>query len=195
MASPPVHRKRVQHSDEPGQFHELTFSCYKCLPLLTDDRWCSILTESIDRAMQRHRYSLIAFVYMPEHVHLLVFPRDSASPVHQLLNAIKRPFSYRVKRFLTEIRSPLLQQLTVRQRPDVETFRFWQEGPGYDRNLVTLETAWAAAEYIHLNPVRRGLVESELDWPWSSARHYSGATGERNRGLPLIVRLGEMSLT
>jgi putative transposase len=31
--------------------------------------------------------------------------------------------------------------------------------------------------YIHLNPVRRGLVEKPEDWPWSSYRHYS--TGEQ----------------
>jgi hypothetical protein len=28
--------------------------------------------------------------------------------------------------------------------------------------------------YIHNNPVKRGLVEDPLDWPWSSARWYAG---------------------
>jgi hypothetical protein len=28
--------------------------------------------------------------------------------------------------------------------------------------------------YIHQNPVRRGLVESAVDWVWSSARFYAG---------------------
>ena len=32
-------------------------------------------------------------------------------------------------------------------------------------------------DYIHLNPVRRGLVAAPDDWTWSSARHY--ATGEQ----------------
>jgi hypothetical protein len=30
-------------------------------------------------------------------------------------------------------------------------------------------------EYIHLNPVRAGLVERAEDWPWSSVRDYSGS--------------------
>ncbi len=30
-------------------------------------------------------------------------------------------------------------------------------------------------DYIHNNPVRRGLVARPEDWPWSSFRHY--ATG------------------
>jgi putative transposase len=172
MERSPLYRKKVRHFNEPNQFHELTFSCYKRLPLLTNNAWRFMLTDSIDRAMQRHGYLLTAFVYMPEHVHLLIFPQDTPSPIDHLLKAIKRPFSYRIKPLLTESGSPLLRQLTVPQRPGVTVFRFWQEGPGYDRNLISLETASDATKYIHLNPVRRGIVESELDWRWSSARHY-----------------------
>ncbi len=29
-------------------------------------------------------------------------------------------------------------------------------------------------EYIHFNPVKRGLVERGADWKWSSARDYAG---------------------
>jgi hypothetical protein len=29
-------------------------------------------------------------------------------------------------------------------------------------------------EYIHNNPVRRGLAGQPTDWPWSSARFYAG---------------------
>jgi hypothetical protein len=31
-----------------------------------------------------------------------------------------------------------------------------------------------AIDYIHANPVRRGLVEKAEDWEWSSARWYAG---------------------
>jgi hypothetical protein len=58
MELQPVYRKKVQHFNEPNQLHELTFSCYKRLPLLTNDAWRLMFTDSIDRAMQRHRYRL-----------------------------------------------------------------------------------------------------------------------------------------
>jgi putative transposase len=32
-------------------------------------------------------------------------------------------------------------------------------------------------DYIHMNPVRRGLVERPEDWPWSSARDWLGLPG------------------
>ena len=53
-----------------------------------------------------------------------------------------------------EITSGLLDQLTVQERPGKFCFRFWQEGPGYDRNLNTPASIELALDYIHRNPVR-----------------------------------------
>ena len=58
------HRKRVRHYEEPGSFHELTFSCYRGMPLLTNNRWQGMLSESITRALASHAFRLVAFVYM-----------------------------------------------------------------------------------------------------------------------------------
>jgi putative transposase len=182
-------RKLVRHYHDPSHCHELTFSCYHRLPLLTDDAWRSLLSEAIDRAGQRHGYHLAAFVYMPEHVHLLFYPGSRASEIDRLLKAIKRPCSFRIKRLLQETNTRLLQRLTIRQRPGVDTFRFWQEGPGYDRNLAAPDIVLAAIDYIHLNPVRRGLVERAIDWQWSSARWYEGQSYYRHFRLPRVERL------
>ena len=56
------HRKTVKHYDEPGYAHELTFSCYHRMPLLTDDRRRRLLSQSIDRAIEKQGFNLIAFV-------------------------------------------------------------------------------------------------------------------------------------
>ena len=45
-------------------------------------------------------------------------------------------------------------------------------GPGCDRNLFTPRAILASLDYIHDNPVKRGLCERVIDWPWSSARYY-----------------------
>ncbi len=158
------HRKRVRHFNDPGHLHELTFSCYRRLPLLTNDDWRGELSRSVDRAMAGQGYRLVAFVYMPEHVHLIVYPLAEAKGIDRLLRAIKRPYSYRVKQRLIASGADLLRRLTIRQRPGVETFRYWQEGPGYDRNLTEAKTVLSAIDYVHLNPVRRGLCTTATDW-------------------------------
>jgi putative transposase len=157
--------------------------------LLTNDRWRSLLSEAIDRAITRHTYHLAAFVFMPEHVHLLVYPGATASKIDALLKAIKRPFSFRIKKLLTEENSSLLGRLTIQQRPGVRTFRFWQEGPGYDRNLDRVDTVLAAIDYIDRNPVRRGLVARAVDWQWSSARWYESLPYDSSVRIPKLTRL------
>jgi len=164
-----ANRKTVKRRHEHGDFHELTFSCYRRLPLLTNEEWRQLLAESLDRATQGHSCRLVAYVFMPEHVHILVQPTTNGFRVDLLLKAMKAPFSARIKRRLEDAASPLRERLTVRERPGVDRFRFWQEGGGYDRTLRSVE---AAIAYIHENPVHRRLCERPTDWWWSSARHY-----------------------
>jgi prepilin-type processing-associated H-X9-DG protein len=52
--------------------------------------------------------------------------------------------------------------------------RFWQPGGGYDRNITSSAVLRAVIDYLHANPVRRGLVARAEDWEWSSARWYAG---------------------
>ena len=183
------HRKQVKHFDEPGDCHELTFSCYQRMHLLSNDCWREMLSRSIDRATEGHNFLLIAFVYMPEHVHLLVYPQRLPSKIEGLLQAVKRPFSYRIKQILLAATSPLLDRLTVQERPGKLAFRFWQEGPGYDRNLATPGAVQAAIDYIHLNPVRRGLVSDPMEWRWSSRRFYASGGNVNDPALPRIFSL------
>jgi putative transposase len=186
------HRKRVKHFDLPGHYHELTFSCYRRLPLLTNDSWREQLARAIDSAGDRHSWQLAAVVFMPEHVHLLVHPGESASKIAEFLFAIKRPYSYRIKQLLTANRSPLLKRLTISQRPGVSTFRDWQEGPGYDRNLTTQRAMLAAINYLHANPVRRGSCLRAIDWRWSSAR-WSSARWYESEGREIDAPLPRLT--
>ena len=183
------HRKRVRHYHELGDAHELTFSCFHRWPLLTNDTWRAMLAESIDRATENHHYRLTAFVFMPEHVHFLIHPLPEAGKIDALLKAIKRPFSYRVKQLLLQSRSRLLARLTIRQRPGLTTFRFWQEGPGYDRNIMKASTILSSIDYLHNNPIRRGLVKTAIDWKWSSARFYLIDPPQQYPNLPQVHSL------
>ena len=184
------HRKKVQHRHEPGDFHELTFSCYLRQPLLIRDDWRTLFCRSLERAIDNHGYQLIAFVLMPEHVHLLVLPPAVLEPdIEGLLYAIKRPYSWRVEQILAAEANPLLEQLTILERPGKRVFRYWQEGPGYDRNLSGETAVMNSISYLHENPVRRGLVSRGIDWKWSSARWYQSETQEIDPDLPRIQGL------
>jgi putative transposase len=65
-------------------------------------------------------------------------------------------------------------------QPNGKTFfRFWQRGGGYDKNVDYPRDIWDLIDYIHNNPVRRGLVTRAEDWLWSSAAdHLLGRPGK-----------------
>jgi putative transposase len=179
--------KTIKHYHEPGDLHEFTFSCYRRITLLTNDTWRRYLARSMGEASEQYRFQLVAFVFMPEHVHLLTYPLDGKPDLAGYLNTLKRPVSADVKRDLQRVNSPLLSRLTVRERPGKDAFRFWQEGPGYDRNLQTTTAVLSAIDYIHLNPVRRKLVTQARLWKWSSARFYESDGTEFDPDLPRIT--------
>ena len=185
------HCKTVRHFDLPGDAHFLTFSCYHRLPLLGKDRTRKWLIDAIEKARVKHNFDLWAWVFMPEHVHLLIYPRDSDYNTSRILSAIKRPVGERAIAYLVDRKSRFLERLTVRNR--TRTYRrFWQAGPGYDHNIDDPETAHRVVEYIHENPLRRGLVERVGDWYWSSARDWDGRDDipiRVNRTVPPILEI------
>ena len=172
MTDNQTHRKQIKHYHEPGDFHELTFSCYQRRPLLTNDAWRERLSQSIDSSCKESSFDLVAFVFMPEHIHLLVYPTIPEPNLGRFLARLKQPFSKEVKQILIKNRSSLLDKLTVRERPGKHCFRFWQEGPGFDRNIFSPEAIQASIDYIHNNPPKRGLCRRAVDWKSSSTRHY-----------------------
>jgi len=172
MAEPVRKRRRVYA--EPGHAHYLTFSCRHRLPLLTKDRTRRWFIAAVETARHRHRFDLYAYVVMPEHAHLLVRARTPSYDLSRFLYDVKRPVSWKAKTWLQESgREEWLRRLTS-TRGMRRVFHFWQPGGGYDRNVRRVVDFLGITDYIHANPVRRGLVEKPTDWVWSSARFWSG---------------------
>ena len=71
----------VRHYEQARHLHELTFSCDKRKPLLTNDVWRKILAAALTKAFLEEQFRLIAFVFLPEHMHLHVLPENPQSKV------------------------------------------------------------------------------------------------------------------
>jgi len=117
---------------------------------------------------RKQQFDLWAWVIMPEHVHLVLLPLEQAK-ISEILTTIKQSTSKRAIRWLRDNAPEYLPQLCDRQPNGRQSFRFWQRGGGYDRNLRSVRDIHEKIAYTHLNPVRRGLVATEADWRWSSA--------------------------
>lgn len=103
------------------------------------------------------RYSLLAWVIMPNHVHVLFRPAEGQA-VSKIVASWKK---FTARRILdaADAATPLLGAVP---RP-VWHREYWDR---FIRNEKHFRTV---VEYIHNNPVKAGLVARPEDWPWSSA--------------------------
>ena len=115
---------------------------------------------------------------MPNHVHLVVCPRPDVYAISDFLTAVKLPVTRRAASFVRREAPHSLPQMTDRRPNGESAVRFWQRGGGYDRNLTEPAKLYAEIDYVHMNPVRKGLVERPEDWPWSSAVTYAGESDQ-----------------
>jgi putative transposase len=184
-------RKTCKRYNNPGEAHALTFSCFHRQAFLSKDRSRQWLVDGISRACQKHHFHIWAYVIMPEHAHLLVWPTELVYNVSLLLNSIKQSVAKKALSYVRRVSPGFLRCMEDRQPNGKIHHRFWQRGGGYDRNIIEPATAFQQIEYMHNNPVRRGLCEKAEDWYWSGAADYAGlGLGPlriNRESLPMIV--------
>ena len=78
----PAGLKRYQTS---GHNHAINFCCYHHLPYLNTQESRDIFEHSLEQARRKYNFAILAYVVMPDHVHLLV----SEPPVQPLSKAIQ----------------------------------------------------------------------------------------------------------
>ena len=156
-----------------GHAHFLTFSCYRRSQILVDVSARALLAQSLDAARQRLGFGLWAYVFMPDHVHLLLMPYEDHYSMAVILKQVKGPFAKQLVADWKANHEDRLRRLQA-EGPVGPVIRVWQRGGGFDRNLYSHERICRAVEYIESNPVRKGLVADPADWVWSSAQARAG---------------------
>ena len=71
---------------------ELTFSCFQRFPYFTDPIACTIFLDLLNSARVKYGFKLWSYVIMPDHVHLLIWPKEKGHLVSQFLHSIKEGF-------------------------------------------------------------------------------------------------------
>ena len=150
---------KLRHYDDLGTARFVTCSCFMRRPYLLEDRAMPILASEIDRAREQAGFLLLAYVFMPEHVHLVLWPPDGMK-LGLVIGGVK---AQAARRFFagTGIGVPAARRV------------FWQRRC-YDHNCRTPETVREKINYCHNNPVRRELVPEPGQWRWSSFNAYQG---------------------
>lgn len=138
--------------------------------LLVNPAAARIVIEALHRLRDQNRIRLLGFVIMPDHVHvgLALRSRPDCRPRGEDSGAANGGSDVAVATLAEAMKS--LKDFTSRRlhRECGISLPIWQEG--HHEHL--LRTRWefeARLEYVHANPVRRGLVRFPDEYPFSTA--------------------------
>ena len=160
----------------PGELQFITASTYCRAPLFLSDRFRSVFVEALAATRQKIEFLLIGWVLMPEHFHLLLKP-EPADATRQIIKRLKEETARRILEALRENQKyPWCRKMQERLRlppsvHDESHYRVWQRR-FYPFNVYSKKKRLEKLDYMHNNPVQRGLVKEPGDWPWSSWRFY-----------------------
>jgi putative transposase len=144
-----------------GHLHFITFSCYRRLPLLGTARARNAFVRVLGDVRDRFGFRLVGYVVMPEHVHLLISEPVRGTP-STVLQKLKQDVSRKLR--------------AASDKSDDRLPQFWQRRY-YDFNVWSVKKRVEKLGYMHMNPLKRGLVDHPKDWPWSSEAFYAGRAG------------------
>jgi len=164
--------KTIKHYNTPNNAHELTFSCYKKQPFFDDDIIKHFFVDSVKQVQKKYQFDVWAYVIMPDHIHILIMPLLENYTISNILKSIKQSVARKTLIYYRKNKPEHIKLFETGQKHT--QYLFWQDGGGFDKNVVFSSAVRNMVEYIHYNPVRRGLVEKQEDWRWSSAREWMG---------------------
>jgi putative transposase len=140
------------------------------------------------------RYDLIAWVVMPNHVHVLIRTYEGVAlgkvvqswksytgrRIREMMEDMSRAGTECAQRGRAGARRSRELRAPARQSQGVWMREYW------DRYIRDERHFQMTVDYIHQNPVKAGLVRRAEDWPWSSAGEYVAWLAELGLGAPSL---------
>jgi putative transposase len=129
----------------------------------------NLFVKELDKVRREYGFCLVGYVVMPNHVHLLMSEPQKVTP-----STVMQMLKQRVSRGMRRCRQTVPKTPLEFAFPKFvgELPSFWQER-FYDFNVYSHKKKREKLEYMHANPVNRGLVKHPKDWPWSSFLFYA----------------------
>lgn len=119
------------------------------------------LRQAVAYVQESHPFTIHAWVVLPEHLHCVIELPQNDADFALRWRLIKSHFSKALPK--TEQLSAVRQQ---RGERGIWQRRFWE-------HLIRDEHDFAThVDYVHINPVKHGLVTQVKDWPYSTFHRY-----------------------
>lgn len=117
--------KRLQRYNLPGHAHEIAFSCFHRCDYLRDSVACEFFIKELKLAKTKYEFRIWAYILMPNHVHLLIWPFSVSYNIAKILKSVKGRTSRSYSKYLLET-NPTIHEKYLVKLGTITTFMFWQ---------------------------------------------------------------------
>jgi putative transposase len=139
----PEHLRQFDYVGPHAYF--LTFCTAGRQRLFTEDTRVEVALSQIRRAASVHHFELVAYCFMPDHVHLLVEGATADADLRRFIKLAKQCSGFHYRQLFGQA--------------------LWQRY-GFERVLRSDEAVLSVARYIVENPLRARLSQSVMDYPF-----------------------------
>ncbi len=158
----------------------ITATVVDWIDIFTRQTYRDSIIESLDYCIKNKGMILYGYVIMSNHIHLIIQSEDG-----KLSDLIRDFKKFTAKNILDKIQAVpesrkewMLEsfKLAAEKHTRNKNYQFWQYG-NHAEEIYSNKFMWSKLDYIHLNPVRAGLVEKASHYIYSSASNYINDSG------------------
>ena len=157
----------------------ITFTCYNWLPLFEITQSYDLVYNWLKLIDSKYQIKTLAFVIMPNHVHVLIYLTNPEVNLNTLLSNGKRFMAYEfIKRLTANDKHEILNELSAacseKEKAKGQNHKVFE--PSFDaKEVFNLDFLYQKLDYIHNNPVQGkwNLANDFIDYPHSSASFYT----------------------
>jgi len=132
--------------------YSLTFCTFNRTELFVTAERVDLVSGQIVRAADEEGGQIVVYTFMPDHAHVLIQMKRDTSDCLRFISRAKQYSGYHYKQKFGH--------------------RLWQRY-GYERVFRDDEDSFVVARYILNNPIRKGLVTSPEDYPFSGSQKFT----------------------
>jgi REP element-mobilizing transposase RayT len=160
--------------------HFITATVVDWIDVFTRKTYRDTVIECLEYCITNKAMVLYGYVIMSNHIHLIV--QSSDGKLSDLIRDFKKFIATKILEKIQlepeSRREWMLERfkLATESHSRNKNYQFWQYG-NHPEEIYTNAFMWSKLDYIHLNPVRAGIVEKASQYIYSSASNYVYDTG------------------
>ena len=164
---------------DQDKLYFITFTVVQWLDVFIRREYRDIFLNSLKYCQQHKGLELYAYCIMSSHIHLII-GRNGKWEVQEIIRDIKKYTSVKLIQAIVENNQESRKDLFLwlferagKKNGNNSRYQFWVQN-SHPIELSTNIMQEQRLNYIHNNPVEKGLVLQPEDYLYSSARNYAG---------------------